>query len=86
MFPRYIVQIVMLQVNPFDYGPQHNAPGPVQAAFHQHQAEAEMLESLRQLGIRYLHHPGTQVGTVSTGAGTPGGFSVVIILQSPVLF
>lgn len=79
-----------LESGPFGYGPPYNAPGPAQAAFRQHfapnQAPAETPERLRQLALHYLHQPGAQVDTVSTGPGSPDGFTVVIIiLQSPVL-
>jgi hypothetical protein len=70
--------------NPFDYVPQHNAPGLVQGNFpHQiptpNQAGAE---NLRRLAIRYLHHPDAQVGMVSMEAGAAGRFKVVIVLES----
>jgi hypothetical protein len=59
--------------HPFVYG----NPTPNQAE----------VESLRRLAIRYLRHPGAQVGMVGTGAGLlveSGGYKVVIIL--PDLF
>lgn len=75
---------VNLEPIPFGYVPQHG-PGPIPTAVPPpfvyekptpNQAEAE---SLRRLAIRYLHHPGAQVGT---GAGSAGGYKVVIILQT----
>ena len=74
--------------NPFDYVPQHNAPGIVRSAFPPraptpNQAGAE---NLRRLAILYLHHPDAQVGMVSMEAGAAGRFKVVIVLESHDLF
>ncbi|KAF8462235.1 hypothetical protein DFH94DRAFT_699820 [Russula ochroleuca] len=83
---------VDIERNPYDYVPQHNAPGRVQAAFphplvHRiptpNQAGAE---NLRRLAGRYLHHPEAQVGMVSVEAGAAGRFKVVIILESHDIF
>ena len=72
--------------NPFDYVPQHNAPGLVQGDF-PHPYRMPTLntagaENLRRLAIRYLHHPEAQVGMVSMEAGAAGRLKVVIVLES----
>jgi hypothetical protein len=80
-----------IERNPFGYVPQHNGPDPVQPAFahpffvHRTPTPNQALagaESLRRLAIRYLHHPGTQVGMVSMEAGAAGRFKVVVVLES----
>jgi hypothetical protein len=75
--------------NPFGY---LNAPGPVQAGFPPPPVQRVPIANqgragdLRQLACLYLHHPGAQVGMVSTEAGTAGLFKVVITLESPDVF
>lgn len=78
--------------NPFGYVPQHDAQGPVQAAFpHLFVHRVPTLnqggaENLRRLAFRYLYHPDTQVGMVSMEAGAAGRFKVVIVLESDGIF
>jgi len=38
-------------------------------------------ENLRQLALRYLHRPGSQVDLVSIGAGAAGRCKVVIAVE-----
>ena len=78
--------------NPFGYVPQHDAQGPVQAAFPHpfvHRIPTPKqggAENLRRLAFRYLYHPDTQVGMVSMEAGAAGRFKVVIVLESHDIF
>ena len=80
----------------FDYIPQHDAPGPVQARFHSESTVCSSAgiptlnqgreENLRQLAARYLCHPDAQVGMVSMEAGDAGRFKIVIMLESDEVF
>ena len=81
-----------LERNLFNYLPQHNTPGPVQAAFPHsfvHQISIPNqggAENLRRLAIRYVHHPDAQIGTVSMEVGDGGRIKVVIVLESQTVF
>jgi len=68
--------------------PQHVPPFHVQAAFPEPVAhriptsDQPSAANLRQLALRYLHRPGSQVDLVSIGAGAAGRCKVVIVVES----
>ena len=83
---------VNLERYPFGYVPQHNAQGPVQAAFPDplvHRVPTPNqggADNLRRLAIRCLHHPDAQVGMVNMEVGAAGRVKVVIVLESDDFF
>ena len=89
MFPRGYLTVPQQENQQHDfsvYAPQHVPPFHAQAApepFAHHLLTPDQLpaENLRQLALRYLRRPDSQVDRVSIGAGAAPLCRVVIVLE-----
>ena len=69
------------------YAPRGIVPGPAQTAFpdpsthQQHGLGQPVVENLRRLASRYVHHPDSKVDMVRMEPGTAGRYKVVIVLE-----
>jgi len=69
------------------YAPRGIVPGPTQSAFpdpsthYPHALGQPVVENLRRLASRYVHHPDSKVDMVQMEPGTAGRYKVVIVLE-----